>query len=448
MDDHRILSGGEWSRERWWYKLVQVCQRWRYLILGSASYLQVCLLCTFGTPIVDMLEHSPPLPLILDYLDGNNHDIDTKVEDGIIFALQHRNRVRRIRLLMPMPNLRKLIPVIDNEFPMLEFLNVEASTKDDDGNLMVPSTFRAPHLRHLMIINFDFPLGSPLLTTSIAIVTLSLQKIDVSASFSPNDLLQRLSLMPQLETLGILFHYHALDIIERGLMDMPITSYVTLPYLRWFGFGGPSAYLEVFLSCITTPILEKLQIMFSNQTTFSVSNLLQLMATTKTLRLGSAKIDFDDTGVAVAVYPHAGSKTYAFHMDVACGGLRRQAFSLAEILTVLSPGFSAVERVALAYAHDGWISTRDIIQVTAEFDRPQWRELLGSFKNLKTLLVEDKLVSVISHCLQLGEGEHPLDLLPELQELSYSAEGNAGDGFAKFIDARRAAGHPVALIRH
>src|SRR5712671_4932911 len=193
MDDHRILSGGEWSRERWWYKLVQVCQRWRYLILVSASYLQVCLLCTFGTPIVDMLEHSPPLPLILDYLDGNSHDIKTKVEDGIIFALQHRNRGRRIRLLMPMQNLRKLIPVIDNEFPMLEFLNVEASTKDDDGNLMVPSTFRAPHLRHLMIINFDFPLGSPLLTTSIAIVTLSLQKIDVSASFSPNDLLQRLS---------------------------------------------------------------------------------------------------------------------------------------------------------------------------------------------------------------------------------------------------------------
>jgi len=409
MDDHRILSGGQWGRERWWYKLVQVCQRWRYLIFG------------------------------------NNHDIDTKVEDGIILALQHRTRVRRIRLLMPMPNLRKLISAIDNEFPMLEFLNVEASTKDD-GNLMVPDTFRAPHLRHLMVINFDFPLGSPLLTTSIALVTLSLQKIDVSASFSPNELLQRLSLMPQLETLGILFHYHALNIIERGLMEMPITSSVTLPHLRWLGFGGPSAYLEVLLSCITTPTLEKLQIMFSNQTTFSVSNLLQFMATTKTLRLTSAKFDFDDTGVAVAVYPRTGAKMYAFHMDVACGGLRRQVSSLAQIFSVLTPALSAVERVALAYAPpDGdWFSERD---ATVEFDRPQWRELLGSFSNLKTLFVEDGLIWVVSSCLQLGEGEHPLEILPELQELSYSAEDDAGYRFAKFIDSRQVAGRPVALIR-
>jgi hypothetical protein len=24
-DDDRILQGGEWDRERWWYKLVHVC---------------------------------------------------------------------------------------------------------------------------------------------------------------------------------------------------------------------------------------------------------------------------------------------------------------------------------------------------------------------------------------------------------------------------------------
>ncbi|KAH9957591.1 hypothetical protein BC827DRAFT_1224515 [Russula dissimulans] len=444
IDDYRILNGGEWIRERWWYKLAQVCQRWRYLILGSASYLQLCLLCTFGTPIVDMLAHSPPLPLTLDYICSNNHDIGSEVEDEIILALQHRRRVRRIRLRMPMQNLRKLIPVIENEFPMLEFLNVEASTKDD-GNLTVPHTFRAPHLRHLMVINFDFPLGSPLLATSISLVTLSLQRIDTSASFSPNDLIQRLSLMPRLETLGIGFHYHTLNVIERGLMDIPITSYATLPFLRWFGFGGSSAYLEVLLSCITTPILEKLQIMFSNQPTFSVSSLLQFMTATKNLKLSSANFDFDDTGVAVTVYPHAGAKMYALHMDVACEGLRRQVSSLAQIFTVLSPVLSAVECIALAHAppDDDWLSRRDV-----EFDRPQWRELLGSFKNVNTLLVKDDLVWVVSRCLQLDEGEDPLERLPKLQELSYSAEYDSGDGFAKFIDARQVAGHPVALIRH
>ena len=44
-DDDRILGGKGWERERWWYKLAQVCQRWRILILGSASYLGLCLVC-------------------------------------------------------------------------------------------------------------------------------------------------------------------------------------------------------------------------------------------------------------------------------------------------------------------------------------------------------------------------------------------------------------------
>ena len=34
-DDAQILSGGEWDREWWWYRLVQVCRRWRYIMLES-----------------------------------------------------------------------------------------------------------------------------------------------------------------------------------------------------------------------------------------------------------------------------------------------------------------------------------------------------------------------------------------------------------------------------
>ena len=61
-DDDRILEGGEWARERWWYKLAHVCRTWRYLILSSASHLRLHLVCTYGTPVADMLAHSPPLP--------------------------------------------------------------------------------------------------------------------------------------------------------------------------------------------------------------------------------------------------------------------------------------------------------------------------------------------------------------------------------------------------
>jgi hypothetical protein len=95
---------GNWLRERWWYKLVHVCQRWRYLILGSVSHLGLCLVCTRGTPVADMLTRSPPLPLIIGFED-ENHGLTAEDEEGIMLALQHRNRVRRIYFRMPVPSL-------------------------------------------------------------------------------------------------------------------------------------------------------------------------------------------------------------------------------------------------------------------------------------------------------------------------------------------------------
>jgi hypothetical protein len=91
-------------RERWWYELVKVCRRWRYLILGSASHLGLCLVCSRGTPVAEMLAHSPPLPLIINH-DDNNHDLTPEDERGIMFALENRDRVQRICLGMSVPSL-------------------------------------------------------------------------------------------------------------------------------------------------------------------------------------------------------------------------------------------------------------------------------------------------------------------------------------------------------
>ena len=48
--EYVLLPGGKWVRERWWYKLTQICRRWRYLVLASTFYLGICLICTYGTP--------------------------------------------------------------------------------------------------------------------------------------------------------------------------------------------------------------------------------------------------------------------------------------------------------------------------------------------------------------------------------------------------------------
>jgi hypothetical protein len=46
-----------------------------------------------------MLAHSPPaIPLIIDHFDDEYQDLTAEDEKGIILALQHRDRVRRIRI--------------------------------------------------------------------------------------------------------------------------------------------------------------------------------------------------------------------------------------------------------------------------------------------------------------------------------------------------------------
>jgi hypothetical protein len=98
--------------ERWWYKVAQVCQRWRYLMLASPSYLKLFLVCTNGTPSADMLAYLPPLPLIINYAVGyrlgyrNRRKLTAEDEEAILLALQHRDRVRRIHLRYPLRNCR------------------------------------------------------------------------------------------------------------------------------------------------------------------------------------------------------------------------------------------------------------------------------------------------------------------------------------------------------
>ena len=78
--------GTNWGRIRWWYKPAQVCRRWRMIILESPVRLDLHLVCTYGTPVADILVHSPPLPLVIDYLDVDR-ERTAEDDDGILLAL-------------------------------------------------------------------------------------------------------------------------------------------------------------------------------------------------------------------------------------------------------------------------------------------------------------------------------------------------------------------------
>jgi hypothetical protein len=445
VDLLQILGGGKWNLERWWYRVVQVCRRWRYLILDSAFHLRLSLVCARGTPVADMLAHSPPLPLIIDHLN-ESHNITTEDQEGILLALRHRDRVRRIRLLNPIAILQDLIIALDGEFPILEHLTIYQQlhftlTIENNANLEFPETFRAPNLRHLLLENFAIPIGSPLLTTMGNLVTLSLDQIQPSAYFPPNALLQRLSLMPQLEELDINFGtYYPSGDVERQLLRRPIMTRVALPNIRWLGFRGASAYLEALLPWVTAPLLEKLQVYFFNQLSYSIPHLQQFMSSAGNLRLKAVTLRFSIDYLNVQADPHKGALMFSLDMELSGTHLDWQVASTAQVLRTLSTVFSAVEHLAIEY---------DRYSVSSEWnneaDRTQWRELLGSFGNVKTLRVDPELVEQLSRALQPAEGEST-EPLPELQEISYSTEGNSYNTFTSFIDARQKAGRPITVV--
>jgi hypothetical protein len=440
-DYYRLYGGGKlWVQGRWWYGLAHVCQRWRNLTLGSASHLGLSLVCTNGTPVENMLAHSPPLPLTVDYRSEDS--ITAEDEEGLLLALEQRHRVRHLRLALPVQNLQKLVMEIDEEFPILEYLIMYPPMKENTA-LMLPETLQAPNLHHLALSCFTCPIRSRLHPTAAGIFTLCLITMHPSAYFQPNILLQWISFMPQLESLEIVFTFAVPNRdVERQLTHTPITTHITLPNLRLFMFRGVSAYLEAVVCRITTPRLERLQIHFLKQVTFSVPRLPQFMNTTENLRFDNALIMFKDKYIRMAM-SFRDADTYGFSVWIDCWHLDWQVSSVAHISNALSQVFSAVEHLTLRHE----VHSRSSEEHN-DVDRIEWRNLLRSFSNVKTLDVEDGLVEELSRCLQLEDGELPLELLPELQELTYSGSGDAGDTFTSFTDSRQNAGRPVTLVRY
>ena len=387
-----------------------------------------------------MLAHSPPLPLLIDY---GSRDTATEDEDGIILAFKQRDRVRCVRLQLPITSLQRIIGTIEDEYPILEYLFIMHPDQDVSSILIFPEAFQAPRLGHIILNDFALPIGSRLLTTAVGLVTLFLYIDHPSSYFHPNTLLQWLSSMPNLETLVIFFSFPVHDHDEaRQLTHTPISIPVMLPNLQRFTFQGVSTYLEAIVHLITTPRLEKFEVIFFHQPTFSVPRLLRSMNPTGNLKFDSVRFNFSRDNVCVAFFLGDNPEMFVVAILVECSDLDWQVSSVAQIFNFPSQMFSAVEHLSLDHGEHG-LPTEEYELV----DRAGWRGLLSPFSNAKTLRIDDKLVEELSRSLQLEDGEHSSELLPELQELRYSGRGDTGGDFTPFINARQNAGRPVKLGR-
>jgi hypothetical protein len=390
-----------------------------------------------------MLVHSPPFPLIIDHI----HQFETnhaKVEERILLALKHRDRVLRIRLWMQDTLPERLMEAIDEEFPLLEYLYIrppDMMVLSPNSALSLPSTLRAPHLRHLVLFNFTFPVGFLLLA---GLVTLSLEDIDPSANFGPNELLQQLSFMPHLETFMITFFPPLSN--QDGLWQIPLSTQCTLPNLRWFGFEGRSPYMEAVLPRITMPLLRATEIMFRSphllNLTSSILYTLRSMYKTENPRFCKLKVMFYVFDIAVVMYYHQQTNMPTLRFRTSWLDFDRTLDFTVRMFDGIRTVLTEVEILTLEDKPSRASPRRFAIQT-------RWRELLRLFNQVRTLRVSGGgLVEGLSRSLPPQGEEFAIELLPMLNVLSCPQGSRVGELCESFLAARRNSGSPVTISYH
>jgi hypothetical protein len=240
--------------------------------------------------------------------------------------------------------------------------------------------------------------------------------------------------MPQLEALSIEFMY---SIPNPDFSDTEGTSHVTLPNLREFAFWGGTAYLEDLCAWMATPVLSVFHVHFFALSTLIIPHVLSFMQTSEGFRFHPIKLTYDRDSIHLQGDPQPSgldpfslrAPFHYFDWDMSTG---------IQIFDALSPLLSVAERVTL-------IVTCHRPSWGCDVNRTQWRGLLRPFSNVKVLgvLTDDRSYG-LGHSLRTEDGEQPLELLPNLEEVMYSGSDDE-NAFTPFINEREAMGHPVHL---
>ena len=454
------LADETWNVGLGWCKLSHVCRRWRHLIHSSAFHLGMHILCTNGSPIVDTLDHLPPLPLFIDFLDERDKApsnpwrprvVRNEDESGIYHALRLRDRVRRIQLCVSPSTLDKSLRVMDKPLPILEYLSLSG---DKITSLTLPKTFLVPNLRHLDLLGIRLPKRLRLLTSTLSLVTLKLTSIQASGYFRPRLLVARLESLTQLEDLSIGFSIPiprpGTEWLLLGKQGVP----VVLSNLKSLTFRGVSAYLERLISQIRAPVLRKLNITLFNQLAFTLTHLSQFVNNTEQINFPrTAIIEFiPGTYITLSQFKksHPAYWNQGLTLYVMCKPLDWQIDCAAQICGALMSALSGIESLTLIKSSSILSLAISSNSETNETDNMTygavWHELLRSFVKVKELHIDPDLTVDLSRALEVDEIGLDPGLLPDLRELVSDYGGRHADSmFGSFIRARHVLGRPVLL---
>jgi hypothetical protein len=469
-----------------WRTLVHVCRRWRSLVFGSPRRLNLRLVCIYRTPTRRILDVWPALPLII-----HGH-ASTFAMNNLIAALERRDRVCKIDLSYTSPQSGKFWAAIQEPFPELTHLWLEARGKvkarfedaevlEDWGCLEHPETQdvsdsflggSAPRLQFFWMNAVPLQGLQKLLLSATHLIDLHL--IDIPDYISSQRMATCLSVLTSLQTLSLAFPLHIYPPYQESQHPSPPTR-IVLPALRYFQLTGVSEYLENLVALIDAPELNKLSITF-NQHVSNTPELAQFVSRMPKLGVPcEARMVFHDFRVAIRVklpsqifgdeLLNVGISSGDIHDDIPTSEeLETQLSWLAQVCTSL-PTVSMVENLYIYEPSSSALSWDE------DMERTRWLGLLRPFIAVKNLYLSREFAPRIASALEdvdgsedsfddsegsIDDSEDSIDdsegsiseLLPGLQNIfvqGLQPSGHIQEGIRQFIAARWLIGHRIAV---
>ena len=432
MDEASGIAHSKESVEEW-QSLVHVCQRWRSIVFGSPRRLNLRLGCTPKTPVRDLLDIWPALPLFV--WGDTNHPSESV--DNIAAVLERRDRVRHIYL--PSPYLVKFSATMQVPFPELTVLELRSN---GEWMPILPDSFlggSAPHLQSLMLNGIPFPALPKLLLSATHLTFLRLYGIPHSGYFPPQAMAAALSSLTSLEFLLLRFQSSSLPDWTSRCRPPPTRS--VLPFLTHFYFKGVSEYLDDIVAGIDTPRLNHLSVSILNQIEFDTPQLIQLIGRTPAFEaFKRARLFFENDQARIELFSQTPGSG-VLNVDILCS-VTGWFISLGVCTSCLP--LSMLEDLYISESRYSHLHQPD------NAENSLWLDLLHPFTSVMNLYLSRRVAPRISLALQELVGARTVEVLPTLQNIfleEFPPPGHVQEGIGQFVATRQGAGHPISVSR-
>jgi hypothetical protein len=371
--------------------------------------------------------------------------MSSRDEDNVIAALKHADRICELNVPVTDSLLAKSAVLLQASFPTLDTLRL--GPQDASRPLILPVRFLggdAPRMRDIHLTNTSFSALPLLIQSARELVSLQLDDVPNSGSFSPEALAVGLSATTQLKQLKLYFQpqTHRPDQTHTPLSPK---RRAILPALTEIHFRGNSDYFEDLVSRIDAPAVEQVDVNFLDLNTFDTPQLAQFIDRTRTLRSPhhtSFRLSEDDITIThdFRLAPPSSSPSGTIRLQISCDDVDRQMSILVHVGRQFSRFLSSVE-VLNAYGSQMLFSLRD----PRETDSAKWLELLRHFRGVRKLEVAGALVPNIASALEQVTGNMARGILPLLRDFHLDVPQSMSPPIEPFVAARRLSTHPVTV---